>query len=153
VRERDKAAVGEGDLKNRGGKGGAGRVAVVGGLTVDVPGDGPDLGGAVLQQAGVAHLVFEEGARDGGEGCDRDKEVRPGREPGRAVCGEATAGHHGMDGWVVLELSAPGVQHTGAPREVGPEEALVCGEPFAGERRGVEQGVVRKALMGSGCRV
>jgi hypothetical protein len=32
---------------------------VVIGLTVDVPGDGPDLGGDVLQQSSVAHLVFE----------------------------------------------------------------------------------------------
>src|SRR5712691_2870760 len=52
-----------------------------------------------------------------------------------------------MDVWVVLELSAPGVQNTGEPREVGPDEALVGGEPFEGERRGVEHGVVRKALM------
>ena len=33
------------------------------------------------------------------------------------------------------------------PRQVCPNETLVCGEPFQGERRGGEQGVVREALM------
>ena len=35
------------------------------------------------------------------------------------------------------------------PREVGPDETLVFGEPFEGERRGVEHGLVREALMGA----
>ena len=47
-------------------------------LTVDVPGDGPDLGIEVLQQAGLAHLFFEERAVDGGEGFHGDKEVGSG---------------------------------------------------------------------------
>jgi hypothetical protein len=47
---------------------------------------------------------------------------------------------------VGLELPAPGVQNTGAPREVGPDAPLVGGEPCEGERRGVEHGVVREAL-------
>ena len=34
-------------------------------LTVDVPGAGPDLGGDVLQQSGLAHTFFEERAVDG----------------------------------------------------------------------------------------
>jgi hypothetical protein len=50
VLERDNAAVGDGDLEDRGGERGAGGVAVVIGRTVDVPGDGPDLGVDVLQQ-------------------------------------------------------------------------------------------------------
>ena len=50
-------------------------------LTVDVPGDGPDLGIDVLQQAGLAHVCFEEGAVDGGEGFDGDKEVGAGGPP------------------------------------------------------------------------
>ena len=82
---RDEAAVGDGDLEDIGGEGGEGGVAVVIGLTVDVPGDGPDLGVDVLQQAGVAHVFFEEGAVDGGEGFDGDKEVGAGGQPGRAV--------------------------------------------------------------------
>jgi hypothetical protein len=52
-----------------------------------------------------------------------------------------------MDVRVVLELPAPGVQDAGAPRESGPKEALVCGEPFEGARRGVEHGLVGDALM------
>jgi hypothetical protein len=43
-------------------------------------------------------------------------------------------------------LPAPGVQDPGDPRKVGPDAPLVGGEPFEGERRGVEQGVVREAL-------
>ena len=147
VRERHNAAVGDGDLEDIGGEGGEGGVAVVVGLTVDVPGDGPDLGVDVLQQAGVAHLFFEEGAVDGGEGFDGDKEVGAGGHPGRAVLGEATAGHDVVDVGVVLELPAPGVQDPGEPREVGPDEALVGGEPFEGARRGVEHGLVGEALM------
>ena len=70
-------------------------------------------------------------------------------QPCRAVLGEATAGDDGVDVGVVLELPAPGVQDTGAPREVGPDETLVFGEPFEGRGRGVEHGVVREALMGA----
>ena len=43
VRERDEATVGDGDPEDIRGEGGEGGVAVVIGLTVDVPGDGPDL--------------------------------------------------------------------------------------------------------------
>jgi len=52
-----------------------------------------------------------------------------------------------MDVRVVLELSAPGMQDTGKPRELCPDETLVFGEPFESLRRGGEQGVVREALM------
>jgi hypothetical protein len=48
---------------------------------------------------------------------------------------------------MVLELSAPGVQDAGEPREVGPDEALVFGQPFEGRCRRVKQGVVCEALM------
>jgi hypothetical protein len=48
---------------------------------------------------------------------------------------------------VVLELPGPRMQDTETPRQVCPNETLVCGEPFQGERRGGEQGVVREALM------
>jgi hypothetical protein len=34
-------------------------------LTMDVPGDGPDLGGDVLSETGLAHLFFEERTVDG----------------------------------------------------------------------------------------
>jgi hypothetical protein len=51
-----------------------------------------------------------------------------------------------MDVRVVLELSAPGMQDTGKPRERCPDTTLVCGEPFESLRRGGEQGVVREAL-------
>jgi hypothetical protein len=60
-------------------------MAVVIGLTVDVPGDRPDLRIDLLQQIGLAHGFFEERTVDGGEGFDRDKEVGAGGPPGRAV--------------------------------------------------------------------
>ena len=52
-----------------------------------------------------------------------------------------------MDVRVVLELSAPGMQDTGKPRERCPDKTFVFGEPFERLRRGGEQGVVREALM------
>jgi hypothetical protein len=81
VLERDHAAIGDGNPEDLRGEGGAGGVAVVIGLTVDVPRDGPALGGDVLQQSGLAHVVFAERAVDGGEGCDGDKEVGSGGQP------------------------------------------------------------------------
>ena len=109
VRERDQATVGDGDLEDRRGEGGEGGVAVMIGLAVDVPRDGPDLGIALLQQSGVAHVFCAESPGDGGEGCDGDKEVGAGGTPGRAVRGEATARDHGVHVGVVLELPAPGM--------------------------------------------
>ena len=95
----------------------------------------------------LAHRVFEEGAVDKGEGCDGDKEVGSGGQPGRTVLGEPTARDNIVDMGVILELPAPGMQDPGEPWQVGPNEPLVCGEPFEGERRGVEQGVVGGTLM------
>ena len=77
--------VGDGALEDLGSEVGEGRVAVVVGLTVDVPRDAPDLGGDVLQQSGLAHVFFEDGSVDGGEGFDRDKAVGAGGQPCRAV--------------------------------------------------------------------
>jgi hypothetical protein len=65
VREADKTLVGDSDLEARGSEGGAGGRAVVMRLPVDVPGDGPELGGDVLQQSGLAPTVFEARAGDG----------------------------------------------------------------------------------------
>ena len=48
---------------------------------------------------------------------------------------------------VVLELPAPGMQDTEKTREVRTDETLVFGEPFEGERRGFEHGLVSDALM------
>ena len=79
-------------------------MAMVIGLTVDVPRDGPDLWVNVLQQAGLEHVFFEEGAGDGGEGFDGDKDVGAGGAPGRAVLGEAPARGDIVDVGVVLEL-------------------------------------------------
>ena len=149
VREADETMVGDGNFEDIGGEVGEGRVAVVIGLTMDIPGDGPDLGINLLQQTGVAHLFFEDGAVDGGERFDRDKEIGPGGQPGRAVLGEAPPRDDVVDVRVVLELPAPGVQDTGKPREIGPDEAFVGGEPFEGERRRLKQSLVREALMGA----
>ena len=81
ILEADKTLVGESALEDRGGERGAGGAAMVLCLTVDVPGDGPDLGSEVLQQAGLAHLFFEERAGDGGEGLHGDKDVGSGGHP------------------------------------------------------------------------
>jgi hypothetical protein len=58
-----------------------------------------------------------------------------------------------MDMGVVLELPAPGVQDAGKTRDGCPDETRVFGEAFAGERRGVEHGlvgeVVRRADAGA----
>ena len=143
----DETVVGDGHLEDIRGEVRQGGVAVVVGLTVDIPGDAPDLGGDVLQHASVAHLCFEEGAVDGGEGFHRDKEVGAGGPPGRTVRGKATAWNTVVDVGVVLELPAPGMQDTGKTRELRPEEALVFGEPFEGRCRRLKQGLVRGALM------
>ena len=146
VREADEALVGESDLEDRGGEGGEGGVAVGVRLTVDVPGDSPDLGIDVLQETGSAHVFFEDGAVERGEGFDGYKEVGAGGQPGRAVLGEATARNDGVDVRVVLELPAPGMQDPGEPREVGPDEALICGQPCEGRCRRLKHGLVREAL-------
>jgi hypothetical protein len=140
-------AVGDSDPEDIRGKGLEGRVSVVIGLTVHVPGDGPDLGVDVLQQSSYAHLLFPNGTIDGGESFDGDKEVGSGGQPCRAVRGETTARDDVVDVGVVLELPAPGRQDTEKTREVRPDETLVCGEPFQGQRRGGKHGVVREALM------
>ena len=149
IREADETVVGDGNLADLRGAGRTGGVAVVLGLTVDIPGDGPDLGGEVLQQTDLAHLFFADGTGDGGEGFDRDKAVGPGGPPGRAVLGEAPTRDAGVKVGVVLALPAPGVPDPGAPREIGADAALVGGEPFEGERRRLQQGLVREALMGA----
>jgi hypothetical protein len=146
VLEAHETAVGAGDLEDGGGEGGEGGVAVVMGLTVDVPGDGPHLGIAGLQQSGVAQVFLEDGAGAGGEGCDGDKDVGAGGPPGRAVLCEATAGPNGMDRRVGRAWPAPRRPDTGASRERCPEDTLGCGEPREGCRRGGEHGVVREAL-------
>src|SRR5512145_3059448 len=48
---------------------------------------------------------------------------------------------------MILQLPPPGVPDPGEPWEVCPDEPLVGGEPVAGERRGVEHGLVGEALM------
>jgi len=149
VRETHDPLVGDGDPEDRGGKGGEGGVAVVLRPTVDVPGDAPHLGIAVLEQASVVHGFFEERAIDGGEGFDRDKDVGPGGPPGRAVRGEATARDDGMDMRVILQLPAPGVEDAGATRQVGPDEALVLGQPLESRSRRLQHRLVREALMGA----
>jgi hypothetical protein len=85
VLEADDALVGDGDPEDVGSKGGEGGGSMVLGLTMDIPGDGPDLRVDVLQQSGVAHVFFEESAVDGGEGFNGDKKVSSGGAPSRAV--------------------------------------------------------------------
>jgi hypothetical protein len=65
VCETHEALVGDGDPEDRGGKGGEGGVSVVIGLRVDVPGEVPALWVDMLQESGVAHVFFEDGAGDG----------------------------------------------------------------------------------------
>ena len=149
VRQADETVVGDGDLEDIGGQGGEGGAAMVVGLTVDVPGEGPALRRDVVQPSALGHGVCEEGAGDGGEGCDRDKNVSAGGPPGRTVPGAAPPRDNRGDVGVVLEVPAPRLQPPGAPREVCPDEACVGGEPFQGDRRGGGHGVVREALLGA----
>jgi hypothetical protein len=147
VHEAHDAAVGEGNFADGGSAGGEGGGAVELCLTVDIPGESPPLGSAVLQQSGVLHGFFAERTGDGGERFDRHKEVGARGQPSRAVLGEATTGHNVMDVRVVLELPAPRLQDTGETRQVRPNEALVVGQPLEGRCRGLQQGVGREALM------
>ena len=147
VREADEALVGESDLEDRGGEGGEGGMAVGMGLTMDIPRDGPDLGLDVLQPSGVAPLWFEERTGDGREGFDGDKEVGSGGAPGRAVLREAPARNDGVDMRGVLELPAPGMQDTGEPREIGPDEARIVGQPLEGRCRRLPQGLGSHAWL------
>jgi hypothetical protein len=146
VRECDKTAVGDGDLKNIRGEVGEGGVAVVVGLTRTIPGDRSDLGGEVFQQTGVAPLSFAERTIARGERFDGDKDVGAGGPPRRAVLGEAPTRDDGVHVGVVLALPTPGMEDARAPWEIGADDTCVGGEPCAGERRGVEQGLVRGAL-------
>jgi hypothetical protein len=59
------ATGGDGDPEARGGEVWAGRVAIVTRLRVEVPGEVPDLWVDVLQQSGLAHLLWVNGAGDG----------------------------------------------------------------------------------------
>jgi hypothetical protein len=147
VREADETVVGDGNLEDIRGEVRQGGVAVVVGLTVDIPGDGPDLRVDVLQQASLAYLFLEKRTVNGGERFDRDEEVGSGRTPGGAVPGEAPARDDGVDVRVVLELSTPGRQDTSKSREVGPDETLVFRQPFEGRCRRLKQGLVRETLM------
>ena len=52
-----------------------------------------------------------------------------------------------MDVGVVLELPAPGVEDTGETREIGPDEALVFGQPLESRCRRLKHGLVREALL------
>jgi hypothetical protein len=94
VRERDDTLGGDGDLADRRGEGGEGGVAVVMRLPGNVPGAKPALGIAMLSAPGLAHLFFAERTGEGRARLDRDKDVGTGGGPGRAVPGEAAAGHH-----------------------------------------------------------
>jgi hypothetical protein len=129
----DAAARGEGAPEALRGKGGAGGVAVRMGLTVDVPGEGPPVGGDGLPQAGVAPLGFADGTGEGGEGFDGAKDVGSGGLPGRAGRCEAPTGPKGRDGRVGLQVPAPRMQDPRETREGCPDEPLGFGEPVAGE--------------------
>ena len=131
-------------------------MAGVMGPTVDVPGDGPDLGGDVRQQAGLAHICFADGAVDGGERLHGDKEVGSGGLPGRAILRESTARNAVVEVGMVRELPVPGMEDARATREVGAAATFVCGQPLESRCRRLHQGLVREALRradaGSACR-
>jgi len=146
VREADETVVGDGSLEDIGGEVRQGGAAVVVGLTVDIPGDGPDLRVDVLQQAGLAHLFLEKRTVNGGERFDRDEEVGAGGLPGHAVLREATARNDVVEVRVVLELPAPDMQDARETREVCPDKARVCGQSLEGRGRCVKQGLVREAV-------
>jgi hypothetical protein len=86
VREADAAAVGAGAPAAIRGAGGAGGGAVRLGRTRAVPGEGPHVGGAGLQPAGVAPLGCAEGSGEGGVvGARRSAKVGQARW---RTCGE-----------------------------------------------------------------
>lgn len=147
VGARDETTVGEGAPEDIGGEVVEGRGAVRLRLTVDVPGGVPDLWGEVLSQSSFGPLLLPQGAIDGREGLHRDKAVGSGGAPRVTVFGETATWDDGMHMRGVLELSAPGMEDTGKTRKLGPDAPRVLGEPFKGFGRGVEQGVVREALM------
>jgi hypothetical protein len=146
VGEAHETAVGESDPEDRRGEGSKGGGALVRGLTVDMPGDGPHLGVDLLQEAGVVHVFFEDGAGERGEGFYGDKEVSAGGLPGRAVLRESTARNDVVEVRVVLALPAPGRQDARETREVCPDTARVCGQALEGRGRRVHHGLVRGAL-------
>ncbi len=153
VREAHATVVRDGDRADRRGEGGASGVAVVLSLTVDMPGDGPDLGIAGLQQARLEHGGFAERTGDGGERLHRHQAGGAGGGPGRAVRGEATAGHPVMEVRVVRELPPPGRQDSRAPQARGPDEALLFGELVQGPGRCLHQSLrcetLRRAAQGT----
>jgi hypothetical protein len=113
------------------------------GRTRAVPGEGPHVGGAGLQPAGVASLCCAEGAGEGGAGVDGAKAGGAGGPPGRAVRCEAPTGPQGMAGRGGLQGPAPRRPATGNTRARWPEATRGCGEPLAGCSRGVDHGVGR----------
>jgi hypothetical protein len=65
VCEAHDTSVGDSDPEDIRSEGGAGRVSVVIGLPVDIPGDGPALRIDVFQQSSCVHLLFPQSAVDG----------------------------------------------------------------------------------------
>jgi hypothetical protein len=124
-------------------------VAVVLSPTVDVPGEGPDLGVDGLQEAGLAHVCFADGAGEGGARLHGDTAVGSGGRPGRAVLRASTARHDGVDVGGVRELPAPGMEDARATREVGADETFVFGQPLERRCRRLKQGLGRAAWMGA----
>jgi hypothetical protein len=147
VRERDETAMRERHVAVIRGAGCQGGVGVGRGRAVDVPGERPEPWVALLQEVGLAPCRLPHGAGDGGEGGHGDQEVRSGGPPGRAGLGEAAARDDGMEAGMGRELSAPGRQEPGKPRESGPDARRVLSEPWAGRSRGGAQGLGREAWM------
>ena len=146
IRERDDTARGDRPCEDVRGEVCQGGVGVWRGLAVAVPGGRSALWGALLQQAGLAHVFFPQGAGEGGEGFDGDKEGGSGRQPTTTVLRQSTAGDNVGKVGVVREVPAPGMQDTGATRERCSDAMRVCGKPCEGERRGLEQGLGGEAL-------
>ena len=143
------AASGDGARADRGGKVCEGRVALGIGVEWTFQGRVQPCG-AMCSSSLARRMASLQRAREmGARAVTGTKTVALEEPPGRAVLRQPTARDNVVDVGVVLELSAPGVQDPGAPREVGADEPLVCGEACEGERRGVEHGVVREALMGA----
>ena len=98
VRERDKAAVGDGAPADRGGEGGARGGAVVLGLAMAIPGESPRLRSARLQTTSGAHVFCEARAVKRGEGVDRDNAGGAGWHPRCAVRCAPPTRDDGRDG-------------------------------------------------------
>jgi len=143
------AVIRDGDFEDVGGEVLERGVAFTDGLGVNVPVQRPHLGVDLLKESGFFHGVTELGAVDGGEGFDRDVEVLRGGEPAGAIPARAAARDDVVDVGMILELTAPGLEHAEEACQIGADKAVVFGQQLQGLGGGLKQGVVGGFCVGA----